>query len=1030
MSKMLDQRTYNEYAIFWPKGDQDYVPTDNSRGDETDTWNNQPIVKGTLQNVTRTGEWKEASLNTLNGEVRIGGQSSNDHVLIGKRKQKVDKDIIPGRLFVLSDVHGDDYSLLDNDSHEFKALPCTCPACGTNLGKRITILNAKTSPIRAFRTGFSKSSELYAKSLMYQLSENDRKLVVFSDSREDAAQISNSIERSHYNDTLRDLLAKIGNSSITENRILNEIISVFEQRNTELKEIYRTKYPNLYDIVRNLRTQANINNEDEDEDIQNEIDNAKENLQGIIDGNDVSSNLKFCSLTKDIDNHLHYSRIIDGFIKLGINPAGCDMKYQQFNTDNYNSISWTKLYNPNSSKWNDLYENDSLNDERSEVRRHLARNISQSFTGNLFYSLESSGIAYLTIDRDLYMDTLNNIKQRLHLIDIDDVVHLINGTIRIWIELYKYNKTDVAIEDDHNNWTEDFSQYGRWPKKLRRWIENVAIVNKLDIDNTSTEIFNFFINNSLINEHWGLKIERLTLHFCKADDSVFWNRKLKRPHLYNPLSVCTFIGRNHDCNNGNLDKVRVVESDLKCKDLWERNYLAYNSLVSKRKLIRMHSEEMTGQTDNPLERQRFFKNIVLNENDKKFNIIDLLSVTTTLEVGVDIGSLQTVMQANMPPQRFNYQQRVGRAGRRGQAYSLAFTFCRGRSHDDFYFSHPKRITSDPAPTPFLSINSDCIDITKRVLAKMILNTVFNSIMTDVVIDVHGEWGSCSLWNEAKGNIQPTGTQVHNWLQDKNNNGIITKYINVLCDNMQTTNSDLENVKMDLFDWSKSLNEHTNDGLFELCQKSIDNVELSSDTLAARLAEAGVLPMYGMPTVVKNLYLDSSHLEENIISRQSDVAIYDFAPGAQKTKDKKIHTCRGFYNSNGAPYSSKYYYICPKCKQIEIKKDNQLQHFGDLDPADNIRKCSNPLCREIISQNNIKELALPVSYETDFEPKDAKDGAMLIMSRPPVLTENPIHSSTKIESNCNMNFYEGTTWRINSNNDNGFKGYLNEHNWGV
>ena len=159
--------------------------------------------------------------------------------------------------------------------------------------------------------------------------------------------------------------------------------------------------------------------------------------------------------------------------------------------------------------------------------------------------------------------------------------------------------------------------------------------------------------------------------------------------------------------------------------------------------FRMNAEELTGQTDKSTRtnRQRWFQDIFIDQEIPKVQGIDLLSVTTTMEAGVDIGALLATMMANMPPRRFNYQQRVGRAGRRNVGVSLAVTFCRGRSHDDFYFQRPEKITGDPPPAPYVDMSSE--SILERVLIKEVLRQAFNAV--NISVDTYEQGPPKCAW---------------------------------------------------------------------------------------------------------------------------------------------------------------------------------------------------------------------------------------------------------------------------------------------
>lgn len=97
--------------------------------------------------------------------------------------------------------------------------------------------------------------------------------------------------------------------------------------------------------------------------------------------------------------------------------------------------------------------------------------------------------------------------------------------------------------------------------------------------------------------------------------------------------------------------------------------------------------------------------------------VNTLVCTPTLEMGVDIGSLDSVLMRNMPPLPANYWQRVGRAGRRHRM-AVDITYARGGSHDRVYFEDPLKMLEGSVEPPRFNLRNDLM-VSKHIHASVV-----------------------------------------------------------------------------------------------------------------------------------------------------------------------------------------------------------------------------------------------------------------------------------------------------------------------
>lgn len=894
LTQMFESLSSEQFAVFWPRDSEARIP---------------PMA----------GDWVASDLDSGTG--RVVPASPITQRLSGA---------VSGRLYVR------DFQVQDRTRHKRtgrepgSAVPYDCPACGTSYAQRDP--KFRLSPIRNFRAGFAKTTQLLATELfdVLRLDSDEPKLVSFSDSRQDAATAALDIERRHHEDVRREVLV----DTLRSIQAARPLRSTLDMRRRELEAaIQEAVGRSDFTAAQVLFAERSV--------IEQQLSRAADDA---IPLSDVVERAQAGDFLGTRGERAPLRPLLRAFVKLGIHPTD-PTGVARFRPDpNGPLIAWFELFDAEDEDHIDWRDDDSqqarVNQARIELVRQSQQLLSETIFSKTYFSLEETGLGYPTVALSAAGGSPDRRTE-------------LAAFLRVFADAYRLEDNPWTTSIIGWNSADDIAKrsilaFARalWPNGDER-THLQMVLEAFDVAGHKQGIIS--------NSHLYVQLVHASSPYWRCD-------QCGRVHLHRGVQRCTRC----------YSALPVASSGL-AEELRRANFLAKR--IERNTLpFRLRCEELTGQTDDPAERQRRFKGI-LRPEAMKFRakeVIDLLAVTTTMEVGIDIGPLQAVFQANMPPQRFNYQQRVGRSGRRGQAFSFALTVCRSKSHDLHYFRHPAEITGDAPPPPFLT-KSEPLSA-RRFLRKAWLAAAFRQVKEecaaagdaypgDGLSDVHGEFIPTDEYFRSD----------RTWPERLRGALVKTEHVR---DGMAETLS--EDSPLDSTALVTAVGLDAVLGDIERLRGSESG--LQEEGLAHSLAEAGFLPMYGMPTRVRNLYVGHKKSTREFfrdwvtIDRDLDYAIHEFAPGSVIIKDKQQHLCVGFTGPFGRSFrigfQSRTLPVTPLAGPfarafwlLECEHCGWSYRFPSP-PAET--ECS--ACGYMLAPEQAAECVTPNGFRTDFFPR--------------------------------------------------------------
>lgn len=351
--------------------------------------------------------------------------------------------------------------------------------------------------------------------------------------------------------------------------------------------------------------------------------------------------------------------------------------------------------------------------------------------------------------------------------------------------------------------------------------------------------------------------------------------------------VTQFNLKNKCCQQNCDGSLELLDSEEYCRD----NYYAmlYRNSKTTPLFIKEHTAQLAKKDALDYQQQFIRKEI------------NALSCSTTFEMGVDVGDLETVFLRNIPPLPSNYAQRVGRAGRSIDAAAFAVTYARLSSHDFNYFEQPNEMINGIITPPNFNINNE------KILKRHIY-----AIALGLFLKENREMYS---GNKADKFINDKGYEIFvNWLysEPEELSLLLKKSIHnidlSLKEKYLSSYAWLDDFWGEKGQFRKIIREFEENVIY--LQREINKADKEKDRAAAHFLErnlerykkndlidflvrGNILPKYGFP-------IDSVELTQNIASkdfrtlnltRDLSVAIAEYAPSSEVVANGRLYTSR-------------------------------------------------------------------------------------------------------------------------------------------